>query len=40
MSFKLDLVYMKYFPLMRTANLRVLYTQHKLKIGSKGLLTK
>lgn len=40
MSFRLDLVCMKYFPLMRTANLRVLYIQCKLKIDSKGLLTK
>lgn len=31
MSFRLDLDYMKYFPLMRTANLRVLYFHHKLK---------
>lgn len=40
MSFGLDLDCMKYFPLMRTANLRVLYFQHKLKNGSKSLLTK
>lgn len=40
MSFRLDLVCMKHLSLMRTVNLRVLYIQCKLKIGTTDLLTK